>query len=55
MRVDGLTFVLATWFSQAGERMYRHCKARGVKTMPTFEVFVGRELVERIDATALVG
>ena len=37
----------------AGERMYRHYKARRVSTMPLLEVFVGSELVERLDASAL--
>ena len=37
----------------AGERMYRHYRARGVKTMPFIEVFIGAKLVERIDASAL--
>ena len=37
----------------AGERMYKHYKARGVREMPLFEVFVGSELVERLDARTL--
>ena len=37
----------------AGERMYRHYKARGVRTMPLLEVFAGSELVDRLDADAL--
>ena len=37
----------------AGERMFRHYKARGVVSMPFFEVFVGAELVDTLDARTL--
>ena len=37
----------------AGERMHRHYKARGVRTMPFLEVFDGGELVDQLDASTL--
>ena len=37
----------------AGERMHRHYKARGVRTMPFLEVFDGAELVAQMDASEL--
>ena len=37
----------------AGERMFKHYKARKVSSMPLLEVFRGDELVERLDASTL--
>ena len=37
----------------AGERMYRHYKARGCSSMPFFEVFKGSQLLEALDAKCL--
>ena len=37
----------------AGERMNRHYKRRGVRTMPFIEVFVGSSLVQCFDARKL--
>ena len=33
--------------------MYRHYKARGVRSMPFFEVFMGGQLVDTIDTSAI--
>mmetsp|Transcript_15619 Transcript_15619/g.31554 ORF Transcript_15619/g.31554 Transcript_15619/m.31554 type:complete len:88 (+) Transcript_15619:446-709(+) len=37
----------------AGERMNRHYKARGVRTLPYFEVFDGANIIDRLDASTL--
>ena len=37
----------------AGERMNRHYKARGVRTLPYFEVYDGANIVDQLDASTL--